>query len=156
MIGFSFANLGHVALLAGGERPPTGWLGPVADFTQGAFFIAENGELTPGSWGTASGQPNTPSGRLIFNTQAGNQLRTTGYAGGRIQVFAPGGPGAAALRLVVTRQVTGVVLYDRTLTESQDGSASVLLHDVPLPAYGAWHLEMTNTGPVNLDRIEWT
>jgi hypothetical protein len=157
MRSFSFASVAFVAVLAGGERPPAGWLGPVAPTVQNCFYIGENGEPTPGGWGGVSGQANTPSGRLIYFIGAGGQLVTTGYAGGRVQLFAPGGQGAAKLRLRVTRVSTGQVLYDQTVQESQVDDKSYLLHDVVLPAFAAWRLEIfTVDGSCNLTDIIWT
>jgi hypothetical protein len=127
MRNFSFASPAFVALLAGGERPPGGWLGPVAPTVQSCFYLNEGGMPTPGGWGTASGQPNTPNGRLIYYIGAGGALGTTGYAGGRVQLYAPGGQGAASLSLRVTRMSTGQVLYDQTVQESQVDDKSYLL-----------------------------
>jgi hypothetical protein len=156
-MGFSFSNPGYVALLAGGERPPLGWLGPVAPTVQDCMYLNEGGMETPGGWGRAYNQPNTPSGRLIYYIGAGGGLTTAGYAGGRVQLYAPGGQGAAKLRLRVSRVSTGVVLYDQTVPQSQVDDKSYLLHEVALPVFAAWHLEIfTVDGSCNLTDIIWT
>jgi hypothetical protein len=154
---FSFSNPGYVALLAGGERPPAGWLGPVAPTVQNCFYINEGGMATPGGWGGAAGVANTPSGRLIYYLGAGGSLGTTGYAGGRVQLYAPGGQGAGKLRLRVSRVSTGAVLYDQTVPESQVDDKSYLVHDVALPLFAAWRLDIfTVDASCNLTDIIWT
>jgi hypothetical protein len=159
MAGFSFSNPGYVALLGGGEKVPAGWLGPVAPIAQDCLYINEGGMATPGGWGGAGGQPRPPGGsdHLIYFIGPGGQLGTTGYAGGMVRLYAPGGAGTGRVRLRVTRATTGEVLYDQAVLENQtDGSPSLLLHEVNLPVFAAWRLDIENLdNSVNLSDIIW-
>jgi hypothetical protein len=140
-----------------GETVPPGFAGPVANFTQTCEFISEGLNPTPGDW-TRANTSDTPSGKLIYNLNVGAMLVTSGYAGGHLRCYAPGGAGAAFLQLVVTRVATGEVIYDQPGNQDTGaaGNALPLLHEVKLPIYGHYLLEFTSTGPVNFDRIEWS
>ena len=151
----------RVALSSSPEAVPSGWKGPVAPVTQSCFYLNENGAATGGNWGTAGGQSNTPSGRVIYFSGASgaSKLTTTGYAGQFVRLFSPGGGGASPLRLRVTHQASGALLYDQIAALSQNGDKSYLVHEVALPFFAAWHLELwqgAGGGGISLTDPTWT